>query len=151
MESLLIGVSYDIYLVCSSVQAVHHPFILCGLAGSCRALHCSHGLIIQVENHVPQRMCVAYSNNARQLISLNRTGLHNISHPRTDAVVIMAVLNEANDKILLGRNVSQDLRFYFDRSIHSHSTFIEKMGNLLLFCPRRIHRARRVARRCCKA
>ncbi|KAH8107710.1 NUDIX hydrolase domain-like protein [Cristinia sonorae] len=31
-------------------------------------------------------------------------GLNNFSHPRTDAVVIMAVLNEANDKILLGRN-----------------------------------------------
>ncbi|KAI0318878.1 NUDIX hydrolase domain-like protein [Amylostereum chailletii] len=32
------------------------------------------------------------------------TGLHNIAHPRTDAVVIMAVINEANDRILLGRN-----------------------------------------------
>ena len=34
-----------------------------------------------------------------------RTGLHNTAHPRTDSVVIMAVVNEANDQILLGRNV----------------------------------------------
>ena len=33
-------------------------------------------------------------------------GLHNQSHPRTDPVVIMAVLNENNDKVLLGRNVN---------------------------------------------
>ncbi len=34
-----------------------------------------------------------------------RVGLNNFAHPRTDAVVIMAVVNETNDKILLGRNV----------------------------------------------
>ncbi|KAI9511131.1 NUDIX hydrolase domain-like protein [Russula earlei] len=39
-------------------------------------------------------------------------GLHNIAHPRTDAVVIMAVLNEAQDKILLGRNKKFPTRFY---------------------------------------
>ncbi|KAI0633535.1 NUDIX hydrolase domain-like protein [Trametes polyzona] len=32
------------------------------------------------------------------------TGLHNFAHPRTDAVVIMAVIDESGDKILLGRN-----------------------------------------------
>ena len=32
-------------------------------------------------------------------------GLHNFEHPRTDAVVVMAVLDESGDKILLGRNV----------------------------------------------
>ncbi|GJE92791.1 NADH pyrophosphatase domain-containing protein [Phanerochaete sordida] len=40
------------------------------------------------------------------------TGLHNQSHPRTDAVVIMAVVNEANDKILLGRNKKWPSKFY---------------------------------------
>jgi len=40
------------------------------------------------------------------------TGLHNFSHPRTDAVVIMAVLNEANDKVLLGRNKKWLNSFY---------------------------------------
>ncbi|KAI0047942.1 hypothetical protein FA95DRAFT_1148265 [Auriscalpium vulgare] len=39
-------------------------------------------------------------------------GLHNIAHPRTDAVVIMAVLNEAQDKILLGRNKKFPYKFY---------------------------------------
>ncbi|KIP06523.1 hypothetical protein PHLGIDRAFT_453629 [Phlebiopsis gigantea 11061_1 CR5-6] len=39
-------------------------------------------------------------------------GLHNQAHPRTDAVVIMAVVNEANDKILLGRNKKWPGRFY---------------------------------------
>ena len=33
-------------------------------------------------------------------------GVHNFSHPRTDPVVIMAVIDESGDKILLGRNVS---------------------------------------------
>ncbi|KAF9509360.1 hypothetical protein BS47DRAFT_1377623 [Hydnum rufescens UP504] len=32
-------------------------------------------------------------------------GLHNTMHPRTDPVVIMAVLDETGEKILLGRNV----------------------------------------------
>ncbi|KAF8311210.1 hypothetical protein DL93DRAFT_2083662, partial [Clavulina sp. PMI_390] len=31
-------------------------------------------------------------------------GLHNVMHPRTDAVVITAVLDETGDRILLGRN-----------------------------------------------
>ncbi|KLO15364.1 hypothetical protein SCHPADRAFT_902380 [Schizopora paradoxa] len=31
-------------------------------------------------------------------------GVHNFSHPRTDPVVIMAVIDESGDKILLGRN-----------------------------------------------
>ncbi|KAF8313642.1 hypothetical protein DL93DRAFT_2156137 [Clavulina sp. PMI_390] len=31
-------------------------------------------------------------------------GLHNVMHPRTDAVVAMAVLDETGEKILLGRN-----------------------------------------------
>ncbi|KAF9232666.1 NUDIX hydrolase domain-like protein [Melanogaster broomeanus] len=31
-------------------------------------------------------------------------GLHNFCHPRTDPVVIMLVMNEAGDKVILGRN-----------------------------------------------
>ena len=34
-----------------------------------------------------------------------RTGLHNFMHPRTDPVVITAILDETGDRILLGRNV----------------------------------------------
>ena len=33
-------------------------------------------------------------------------GLNNFSHPRTDPVIITMPINEAGDKILLGRNVS---------------------------------------------
>ena len=44
---------------------------------------------------------------------LIRKGLHNIAHPRTDAVVIVAVLNESQDKILLGRKVSQTSCDYY--------------------------------------
>ncbi|KAI0088142.1 NUDIX hydrolase domain-like protein [Irpex rosettiformis] len=39
-------------------------------------------------------------------------GVHNQSHPRTDPVVIMAVVNESNDKVLLGRNRKWPGRFY---------------------------------------
>ncbi|KAI0645868.1 NUDIX hydrolase domain-like protein [Trametes meyenii] len=39
-------------------------------------------------------------------------GLHNFSHPRTDAVVIMAVIDESGDKILLGRNKKWPGKFY---------------------------------------
>ncbi|KAJ3530492.1 hypothetical protein NM688_g7700 [Phlebia brevispora] len=39
-------------------------------------------------------------------------GLHNQVHPRTDPVVIMAVVNEENDKVLLGRNRKWPGKFY---------------------------------------
>ncbi|KAI0786566.1 NUDIX hydrolase domain-like protein [Abortiporus biennis] len=39
-------------------------------------------------------------------------GLHNFAHPRTDAVVIVAVVNEAGDKTLLGRNRKWPGKFY---------------------------------------
>ncbi|KAI0663329.1 NUDIX hydrolase domain-like protein [Cubamyces menziesii] len=39
-------------------------------------------------------------------------GLHNFEHPRTDAVVVMAVLDESGDKILLGRNKPWPQGFY---------------------------------------
>ncbi|PCH36025.1 NAD+ diphosphatase [Wolfiporia cocos MD-104 SS10] len=43
---------------------------------------------------------------------LTAKGLHNFSHPRTDSVVIMAVVNETNDKVLLGRNKNWPAKFY---------------------------------------
>ncbi|KAI9067345.1 hypothetical protein FKP32DRAFT_1673129 [Trametes sanguinea] len=39
-------------------------------------------------------------------------GLHNFEHPRTDAVVVMAVADESGDKILLGRNKPWPKRFW---------------------------------------
>lgn len=43
---------------------------------------------------------------------LSRKGVHNFSYPRTDPVVIMAVLSPDNEKILLGRQRSWPARFY---------------------------------------
>ncbi|TFY71623.1 hypothetical protein EVG20_g1372 [Dentipellis fragilis] len=39
-------------------------------------------------------------------------GIHNFSHPRTDPVVIMLVVNESGDKILLGHNKNFPPTFY---------------------------------------
>ncbi|KAH9932439.1 NUDIX hydrolase domain-like protein [Fomitopsis serialis] len=39
-------------------------------------------------------------------------GLHNFAHPRTDAVVIMAIIDESGDKLLLGRNKKWPGKFY---------------------------------------
>ncbi|CCL99657.1 uncharacterized protein FIBRA_01677 [Fibroporia radiculosa] len=39
-------------------------------------------------------------------------GLHNFSHPRTDSVVIVAIVDEANEKVLLGRNKNWPAKFY---------------------------------------
>jgi len=52
------------------------------------------------------------SDNTGKKPCLTQKGLHNITHPRTDAVVIVAVLNEAQDKILLGRNKKFPEKFY---------------------------------------
>ena len=52
------------------------------------------------------RVRFACSFEYRRSDAVCRKGLHNQSHPRTDPVVIMAVVNEENDKVLLGRNVS---------------------------------------------
>ncbi|KAI0032885.1 NUDIX hydrolase domain-like protein [Vararia minispora EC-137] len=51
-------------------------------------------------------------DNAGRKSCPTATGLHNIAHPRTDGVVIMAVVNEANDQILLGHNKKFPGKFY---------------------------------------
>ncbi|KAI0081982.1 hypothetical protein K474DRAFT_1703449 [Panus rudis PR-1116 ss-1] len=53
-----------------------------------------------------------WSNNSGRKPCPTATGLHNYAHPRTDAVVITVVTNEANDKILLGRNRKWPGSFY---------------------------------------
>ncbi|KAH9948628.1 NUDIX hydrolase domain-like protein [Amylocystis lapponica] len=45
-----------------------------------------------------------WAENTGRKPCLTATGLHNFSHPRTDGVVIMAVLDESGEKVLLGRN-----------------------------------------------
>ncbi|KAF8268633.1 NUDIX hydrolase domain-like protein [Lactarius quietus] len=52
------------------------------------------------------------SDNAGRKPCITQKGVHNITHPRTDAVVIVAVLNEAQDKILLGQSKKFPPKFY---------------------------------------
>ncbi|KAI0368308.1 hypothetical protein BV20DRAFT_969354 [Pilatotrama ljubarskyi] len=53
-----------------------------------------------------------WADNAGKKPCPTARGLHNFSHPRTDAVVIMAVIDESGDKILLGRNKKWPGKFY---------------------------------------
>ena len=46
-----------------------------------------------------------WAENAGKKPCPTATGLHNFSHPRTDPVVIMSVIDETGTKVLLGRNV----------------------------------------------
>ncbi|KAI0001279.1 NUDIX hydrolase domain-like protein [Russula compacta] len=52
------------------------------------------------------------SDNTGRKPCPTQKGLHNIAHPRTDAVIIVAILNGAQDKILLGRNKKFPAKFY---------------------------------------
>lgn len=52
------------------------------------------------------------SDNTGRKPCPTRKGLHNITHPRSDAVVIVAILNETQDKILLGRSKKHPSSFY---------------------------------------
>ncbi|GAA6014927.1 hypothetical protein JCM8202_004820 [Rhodotorula sphaerocarpa] len=45
-------------------------------------------------------------------VCVSRKGVHNFSYPRTDPVVIMAVLSPDRERILLGRQRSWPARFY---------------------------------------
>ncbi|KAH9858900.1 NUDIX hydrolase domain-like protein [Lenzites betulinus] len=51
-----------------------------------------------------------WADNAGKKPCPTAHGLHNFMHPRTDGVVIMAVVDESGDKILLGRNACVPLR-----------------------------------------
>jgi hypothetical protein len=44
-------------------------------------------------------------DDVRKVFSRVRSGIQNFMHPRTDAVVIVAVISFSGDRILLGRNV----------------------------------------------
>src|SRR6266581_9416185 len=77
---------------------------------------------------------------------ITRKGLHNITHPRTDAVAIVAVLNEAQDKILLGRKVSHTSCDYHRVSLIYWK--LETVPNDVLLHPGRLHRTRRIVRGC---
>ncbi|OSD07041.1 hypothetical protein PYCCODRAFT_1431221 [Trametes coccinea BRFM310] len=53
-----------------------------------------------------------WTDNAGKKPCPTARGLHNFAHPRTDAVVIMAVIDESGDRILLGRNKKWPGKFY---------------------------------------
>ncbi|KAG8985223.1 NADH pyrophosphatase [Tulasnella sp. JGI-2019a] len=53
-----------------------------------------------------------WANNEGQEPCITAKGLHNFAHPRTDAVVIVAILDDKADRILLGRNKKFPSGFY---------------------------------------
>ncbi|RPD52839.1 hypothetical protein L226DRAFT_531952 [Lentinus tigrinus ALCF2SS1-7] len=64
------------------------------------------GWKLTCSSHLP------WADNAGKKPCPTTTGLHNFSHPRTDAVVIMAVIDQTGDKILLGRNKKWPPKFW---------------------------------------
>ena len=67
-------------------------------------------------------------------------GLNNFSHPRTDPVIITVPVNEAGDKILLGRNVSglEAIKV----TVLTYACLLGEMEFACLFCSRRFHGTR---------
>ncbi|KAH8107709.1 NUDIX hydrolase domain-like protein [Cristinia sonorae] len=53
-----------------------------------------------------------WANNIGKQPCPTSTGLHNITFPRSDTVVIAVVVSEDNEKILLGRNARWPAKFY---------------------------------------
>jgi len=53
-----------------------------------------------------------WAENGDRKPCLSGKGLHNFTHPRTDAVVIMIAIDETGDKILLGRGKKFPGKFY---------------------------------------
>ncbi|KZT10913.1 uncharacterized protein LAESUDRAFT_721312 [Laetiporus sulphureus 93-53] len=53
-----------------------------------------------------------WADTAGKKPCLTAKGLHNFSHPRTDSVIITAIVDQANEKILLGKNKNWPARFY---------------------------------------
>ena len=81
--------------------------ILCGEVGKSHAGHYCPGLIIVIGVLVP--LCThsaLWKCRHTDSLDITRKGLHNYTHPRTDAVVIMIAIDETGDKVLLGRGVS---------------------------------------------
>jgi NAD+ diphosphatase len=97
----------------SSVLLVVHTCTPFGEDGNYHVQASSHRPIMLEGSRVPRSpfslLFVAGPPTSSLFV---RKGLHNITHPRTDAVVIVAILNEAQDKILLGRSVGPEIVSY---------------------------------------
>lgn len=88
----------------SSAPLVVLLLTLSGQVGSFHVPPCCHGPMTRAGSPVH----LGWSDLAlwkQTLTELDRRGLQNFCHPRTDPVVIILVMNEARDKIILGRNV----------------------------------------------
>ncbi len=57
--------------------------------------------------------CLRRADGLLISLTFDSAGIHNITFPRSDPVVIAVVVNEDNDKVLLGRNVRQIRIQYF--------------------------------------
>lgn len=91
----------------SFVQRVDHEHIPSGLVGSWVAPRYCHGPRTRGNRLVRPRACFGNLESPPVYLNEFRVGLNNYMHPRTDAVVITAVLDETGDRILLGRNASR--------------------------------------------
>ena len=93
----------------SSALPVVHAYTLFGEDGNCHVQASSRRRIILEGSRVLRSLSSFFlvTGSSTSPSFFFRKGLHNITHPRTDAVVITAVLNETQDKILLGRNVGR--------------------------------------------
>ncbi|KII92689.1 hypothetical protein PLICRDRAFT_172748 [Plicaturopsis crispa FD-325 SS-3] len=58
------------------------------------------------------RSLLPWADNTGRKPCPTERGLHNFTHPRTDPVVIMVAVDDATDKILLGRNKKFPGKFY---------------------------------------
>lgn len=93
--------------IVSSVRRADPPATRSGQVGRYPARPSFHGRTMMARSHVPPRWLLT-SSEYRTVPESSlqcRKGLHNFAHPRTDAVVIMAVVDKSGEKVLLGRNV----------------------------------------------
>lgn len=107
----------------SSAPAVALQRFHCGVDGRLVAKASFLGPITQARNHARLGMSdISLRIGESECISLPRSkGLHNYTHPRTDAVVIMIAIDQTGDKILLGHGVRLSrYLFQYEHSPKSH-------------------------------
>lgn len=87
------------------MQVVVHLLTQCGVDGKYLAHRFYRGRIMATKSLVLQRKG-PFSVSVHISNAFHSKGLHNFTHPRTDAVVIMIAIDETGEKVLLGRGVS---------------------------------------------
>ncbi|KAL0581303.1 NADH pyrophosphatase [Marasmius crinis-equi] len=84
-------------------KAVVPVTIRCGEDGKLRVLRFFPGMQAPKDRAVPHGKIISAAF-VSPIYSLNRIGLHNYAHPRTDPVAIILTVDQTGDKILLGRS-----------------------------------------------